>query len=72
MATQLAIISSNTINGFAGFPLNFPVVATGNPTPALTLDPVFANAAAGLTLTDNHNGTGIVSGIYSGTPGTIA
>ena len=72
VATQLAIISSNTINGFAGFPLNFPVVATGNPTPALTLDPVFANAAPGLTLTDNHNGTGIISGIYSGTPGSIA
>jgi hypothetical protein len=72
VATQLAIISSNTINGFAGFPVNFPVVATGNPTPALTLDAAFSNAAPGLTLTDNHNGTGIISGTYTGTPGTIS
>ena len=70
VATELAVVSPSTINGFAGFPLNFQVSATGNPTPTLKLDPNFAAIAPGLTLTDHHDGTGTISGSYSGVPGS--
>jgi hypothetical protein len=46
------------------------VVATGNPTPRLSLDPNFAKLASGLSLTDNGDGTGTISGTFTGLPGT--
>jgi len=63
VSPQLAIISPASMNVTAGIQANFTVVATGNPTPALSMDPSFF--LGGLTFTDNHNGTGTISGIYS-------
>ena len=51
------------MNVTVGTPVNFTVVATGNPTPALSMDPSFF--LGGLTFTDNRNGTATISGIYS-------
>jgi len=33
----------DTLNGTAGFPVFFLVVATGNPAPAMTVDPAFTS-----------------------------
>jgi hypothetical protein len=65
VSPQLAIISPPSMNVTAGTPVNFTVVATGNPTPALSMDPSFF--LGGLTFTDNRNGTATISGIYSST-----
>src|SRR5262249_50382827 len=55
VATQLMIISPSTLNVTGGVPVNFLVVATGVPAPALSVDP--ALGLGGLNFTDNHNGT---------------
>ena len=68
VSTQLNIITPSTISGVAGFPLNFTVVATGNPTPRLTFNPGRIDTN-GLTFKDNGNGTGTISGTYLGSPG---
>ena len=61
---QLSIISPDTMNVTSGVPANFTVVATGDPTPALTVDGV---DLGGMTFTDNHDGTATISGIDSHT-----
>ena len=66
VATQLAIVSPNTLNGVAGFPVSFLVVATGIPAPTLSMDPDFP--LGGLTFKDNGNGTALISGTV-GLPG---
>ncbi len=63
VSPQLAIISPNSMNVTNGIPASFTVVATGNPTPALSMDPNFF--LGGLSFKDNGNGTGIISGIYN-------
>ncbi|HEY2017982.1 MAG TPA: hypothetical protein VGH38_30970, partial [Bryobacteraceae bacterium] len=68
VATQLAIISPNTLNATAGFPVSFLVVATGVPAPKLSMDPIYP--LGGLTFTDNGNGTALISGTYTDIPGT--
>jgi hypothetical protein len=69
VATELKIISPATLSGTAGFPVSFLVVATGNPAPAISVDPAFTLfSQLGLTLHDNGNGTAIISGTPS-TPG---
>jgi hypothetical protein len=61
----LQVVSPSTLSGTAGRPFSFTVVATGNPTPALTLDPTGYDLS-GLTFTDHHDGTGTLSGTYTG------
>jgi hypothetical protein len=56
----LAITSPNTLNGTAGFPVNFLVTTTGIPTPKITADPNLD--LWGMTLTDHGNGTATISG----------
>ena len=63
VSPQLAIISPNSMNVTNGIPASFTVVATGNPTPALSMDPNFF--LGGLNFKDNGNGTGTISGIYN-------
>jgi hypothetical protein len=58
----LSIISPDTMNVTSGVPANFTVVATGTPTPTLSVDGV---DLGGMTFTDNRNGTAIISGIDS-------
>jgi len=58
--SSLAIPSPDTLNGTAGFPVNFVVTATGNPTPSITADPHLN--LWGMTLTDHGNGTATISG----------
>jgi len=62
VSPQLAIISSNTVGGRAGFPVNFLVVATGVPTPTLSLQNIDISDL-GLTFKDNGNGTATISGV---------
>jgi hypothetical protein len=64
VAQQLSIISPSTMNVTSGVPANFTVVATGVPSPALTVDGV---DLGGMTFTDNHNGTATIAGIDSNT-----
>jgi len=61
VSPQLAIISANSMNATVGLPASFTVVATGNPTPALTTN----LSLNGLSFTDNKNGTATIGGIYS-------
>src|SRR5205807_4426783 len=61
VSPQLGIISPDTVQAQFGVPLNFTVVATGAPPPALSLDSAFP-LPQGLTFTDNHNGTATISG----------
>ena len=63
--SSLAITSPDTLNGQAGYPVNFLVTATGNPAPKITADPKLNLALFGLTLTDNGNGTATISGTPS-------
>ena len=58
----LSIISPDTMNVTSGVPANFTVVATGTPTPTLSVDGV---DLGGMTFTDNRNGTATISGIDS-------
>jgi len=62
---DLNIISSPEVRGTAGKPFSFTVQAVGNPTPRLTLDPT-GYTLDGLTFRDNGDGTGTLSGIYTG------
>lgn len=63
VAEVLNIVSSGTLTGTAGLPMNFEVVATGKPTPKLSYN---GPALPGLTFQDNGNGTGTLSGTYTG------
>ena len=63
---ELNIISSPDVSGTAGKPFSFTVRAVGNPTPRLTLDPT-GYTLDGLTFRDNGDGSGTLSGIYTGT-----
>ena len=65
VANQLNIVSSSTLSGTAGAPFSFTVVATGVPTPALSLNSSGYNLQ-GLSFQDNGNGTGTLSGEYTG------
>ena len=53
------------MTGTAGEPLSFTVVATGNPTPKLSLNPGNFDLT-GLSFKDNGDGTGTLSGTYTG------
>lgn len=73
---QLAIISTLDCTTFSfgcylpvtyGQPVNYRVVATGNPTPGLSLNPSGSDFT-GLTFTDNGDGTGTLQGIALGSP----
>jgi len=63
VSPQLGIISPNTLNGTAGFPVTFTVKATGTPPIKLSVDPLLP--LAGLTFKDNGDSTGTISGIYT-------
>lgn len=63
---DLNIISSPDVRGTAGKPFSFTVQAVGKPTPRLTLDPT-GYTLDGLTFRDNGDGSGTLSGIYTGT-----
>jgi hypothetical protein len=65
VANQLNIVSSSTLSGTAGAPFSFTVVATGVPTPALSLNSSGYNLQ-GLSFQDNGNGTATLSGEYAG------
>ena len=43
VATETRSFPRDTLNGTAGFPVFFLVVATGNPAPAMTVDPAFTS-----------------------------
>jgi hypothetical protein len=60
VSPQLGIISPNSMTVTTGAPTSFTVVATGVPTPQLSIDGV---PLGGLTFQDNHNGTATISGI---------
>lgn len=73
---QLAIISTLDCTTFSfgcylpvayGQPVNYRVVATGNPTPRLALDTAGSDFT-GLTFTDNGDGTGDLRGTALGSP----
>ena len=57
---HVTITSPTILNGTAGIPVNFLVTTTGNPRPALTLDPIVN--LGGLVFRDNGNGTATISG----------
>lgn len=59
VSPQLAIISPGVLNVTAGLPANFTVVATGVPTPALSV----SENLLGLNFKDNGNGTATISGV---------
>jgi hypothetical protein len=61
LTDQLSITSAAAITTVPGVPVNFLVTTTGYPAPSLSLDPDFP-WPAGLTFTDNHNGTATISG----------
>jgi hypothetical protein len=74
--TQLAIVSSLNCSaawgcllplGQYGQSVNYRVVATGNPTPRLSLD-TSGSDFTGLTFTDNGDGTGNLRGRLLGSP----
>jgi hypothetical protein len=62
---NLNIVSSSSFGGTWGVPFSFTVVATGNPTPKLSLNPGRFDLT-GLTFTDDGNGTGTLSGTWRG------
>jgi hypothetical protein len=64
VSPQLSIISPDTMNVTTGVPANFTVVATGTPSPKLSVDGV---NLGGMTFTDNGNGTATISGIDTNT-----
>jgi hypothetical protein len=64
LVNVLNIIAPATLTGTAGTPMNFKVVGTGIPTPKLSYN---GFALPGLTFKDNGDGTGSLSGIYTGT-----
>jgi hypothetical protein len=59
----LAIVSPNSLSVQAGSPVNFLVMATGTPAPALSVDPKLG--LGGMTFTDHGNGTATISGIWT-------
>ena len=59
VSPQVAIISPSVLNVTAGLPVNFTVVATGVPTPRLSA----SENLLGLSLKDNGDGTGTISGV---------
>lgn len=61
---ELAIVSSSTITGTATIPMDFKIIATGNPTPRITFNPG-SIPMSGLIFHDNGNGTADLQGIYS-------
>ncbi len=64
VADVLNIVSApSTLTGIAGTPMNFRVVATGNPTPKLSYN---GPSLQGMTFHDNGDGTGTLSGTYTG------
>jgi hypothetical protein len=67
VATQLAIISPDTLNGTAGTPVSFLVVATGVPAPQLSIDAALSRTFSdlGLSFNDHGNGTATISGAAS-------
>jgi hypothetical protein len=65
VTSQLGIVSPGTMNVTAGFPASFTVVATGDPRPKLTVDPLYKPFLNGLTFEDNGDGTATISGIYN-------
>jgi hypothetical protein len=60
----LSIYAPATLTGTAGTPMNFRVVGGGKPTPKLSYN---GFDLPGLTFKDNGDGTGSLSGIYTGT-----
>ena len=60
VSTQLAIVSPGSFAATVGQPVSFLVVATGNPAPKLSMTSGWL--PDGLSLTDNGNGTGTISG----------
>jgi hypothetical protein len=62
VSQQLNIISPSTLTGIAGEPVNFTVIATGNPTPSLSAG---TEGLLGLNFKDNGNGTATISGTVS-------
>jgi hypothetical protein len=60
VGTDVKIISPATLSATYNQAVNFTVVAAGNPTPALTIDP--GVNLDGLTFHDNGNGTATISG----------
>ncbi len=65
VASTLGIVSAGTMSVTPGVPTSFTVVATGSPTPKLTVDPLFAPYLNGLTFNDNGNGTATINGTYA-------
>ncbi len=60
VSLQLNIISPNSLTAPAAQPVNFTVIATGTPAPALSLYNL--TLPTGLTFTDNGNGTATIGG----------
>ena len=65
ISDNLNIVSPSSFGGTWGVPFSFTVVATGLPTPKLSLDSSHFDLT-GLTFTDNGSGTGTLSGIWKG------
>lgn len=59
--TKLSITSSSTLTGTAGLPINFLVTTTGDLPIKLSINAGLLDAA-GLSFTDNGNGTATISG----------
>jgi hypothetical protein len=64
VATVLSIVSPSVLTGVAGQPFSHTVVATGIPTPTLSMGTAGLDLP-GLTFRDNGDGTGTLSGIFS-------
>ncbi|WP_348789223.1 putative Ig domain-containing protein [Leifsonia sp. NPDC080035] len=62
-------IASTPLTGVVGRPQSSVISASGYPTPALALDTA---APAGLSLTDNHDGTATLTGTPTGPAGDYA
>ena len=70
VSRHLGITSPGSLDGTAGFPVNFQVTTTGFPPPSLSFSSGLLNAFPGLTFTDNGNGTGTLGGTPT-VPGTV-
>ncbi len=66
VAPQITSVASDTVPGGSGF--SYAVTATGTPTPTLSLSPP-SILPAGVTFTDNGDGTATLAGATSVAPG---
>ena len=66
VAPQITSVGGDTVPG--GSPFSYPVTATGTPTPALSLSSP-SSLPAGVTFTDNLDGTATLAGGSSVVPG---